>query len=196
MSYTPREGSIAFRTIELLTARAPLKVGIVDICDEIDCERQSFHASVAMAIRAGVIAIEEVDGETLYSLGDGVPLPEASPPAPSVEAPPPTPRAAPARKYAAAPKLDPAPPPETKKATPFKRWLKKKGEPSAEAPRKKRAAAKKAKPAPAPKPKRAYVRRPPSSPHRRRRRLRLVAACSAPSSTPAPSSSRPTTVTR
>ena len=80
-TYTPREGSVAFRVLEFLCANPDESLSAADVAVKFDCTRNNVHTLLAPAVSAGSLIRREdlEDGELVYRVGSGAPAVSAKP---------------------------------------------------------------------------------------------------------------------
>ena len=80
-TYTPREGSVAFRVLEFLCANPDEWLSAADVAVKFDCTRNNVHTLLAPAVSAGSLIRREdlEDGELVYRVGSGAPAVSAKP---------------------------------------------------------------------------------------------------------------------
>ena len=80
-TYTPREGSVAFRVLEFLCANPDESLSAADVAVKFDCTRNNVHTLLAPAVGAGSLNRKEdlEDGELVYRIGSGAPAVSAKP---------------------------------------------------------------------------------------------------------------------
>jgi len=123
-TYTPREGSVACKTIQFLQANTEEQLDADIIAAKFDCDRRNVHTLLGPAVQAGLLvrAEDPSSGELVYGAGPGTaPAPERPPASgfhgwlerkgqPSAEGRP---------KHRGSP--PPPPAPATRRSTPF--WI-------------------------------------------------------------------------
>lgn len=74
-TYTPREGSVAFRVLEFLSANPDESLSADEVAIKFDCTRNNVHTLLAPAVSAGsLIRGQDLeDGELVYRVGSGAP---------------------------------------------------------------------------------------------------------------------------
>ena len=80
-TYTPLEGSAAWKVIQFLAANPGEKLDADKISAKCDCDRRSVHTLLGKAVQAGLLKRAEdlEEGELVYSLGEGAVLPGVEP---------------------------------------------------------------------------------------------------------------------
>lgn len=80
-TYTPREGSVAFRVLEFLCANRDESLSAADVAVKFDCARNNVHTLLAPAVSAGSLIRREdpEDGELVYRVGSGAPAVSVKP---------------------------------------------------------------------------------------------------------------------
>lgn len=80
-TYTPREGSVAFRVLEFLCANPDESLSAADVAVKFDCTRNNVHTLLAPAVSAGSLIRREdlEDGELVYRVGSGAPAVSVKP---------------------------------------------------------------------------------------------------------------------
>ena len=80
-TYTPREGSVAFRVLEFLCANPDESLSAADVAVKFDCTRNNVHTLLAPAVSAGSLIrrADPEDGELVYRVGSGAPAVSAKP---------------------------------------------------------------------------------------------------------------------
>ena len=74
-TYTPREGSVAFRVLEFLSANPDESLSADEVAIKFDCTRNNVHTLLAPAVSAGSLIRRQdlEDGELVYRVGSGAP---------------------------------------------------------------------------------------------------------------------------
>lgn len=87
-TYTPREGSVAWKVIQFLQANRDEQLDADLISAKCDCARANVHTLLGPAVQAGLLVRSEdvPSGELVYSAGKGAELPPQKP-TPTVSAP-------------------------------------------------------------------------------------------------------------
>lgn len=78
-TYTPREGSVAWKAIHFLQANPEEQLDADIIAAKFDCDRRNVHTLLGPAVQAGLLvrAEDPASGELLYGVGSGTaPAPE------------------------------------------------------------------------------------------------------------------------
>ena len=80
-TYTPREGSVAWKVIQFLQANRDEQLDADLISAKCDCVRANVHTLLGPAVQAGLLVrTEDVpSGELVYSAGSGAALPPEQP---------------------------------------------------------------------------------------------------------------------
>ena len=80
-SYTPREGSVAWKVIQFLQANRDEQLDADLISAKCDCVRANVHTLLGPAVQAGLLVRSEdvPSGELVYSAGSGAALPPEQP---------------------------------------------------------------------------------------------------------------------
>lgn len=100
-TYTPREGSVAARTIELLRSDPSLELSSVEIAQRLDVNSASVHTHLAAALQAELLRRRTDDlGTVVYFAGPKARLATASQQPPAEPTPP--------KRRGMLPPLDPA----------------------------------------------------------------------------------------
>lgn len=74
MTYTPHEGSVAYKVLEFLTTNPDEELTSMDIGAKFDCASNGVHSMLARAVEVGALKRAPNDDEELtYTLGKGVP---------------------------------------------------------------------------------------------------------------------------
>ena len=80
-TYFPREGSVAYRVLEFLSANPDESLSAAEVAIKFDCTRNNVHTLLAPAVSAGSLNRKEdlEDGELVYRIGSGAPAVSAKP---------------------------------------------------------------------------------------------------------------------
>lgn len=80
-TYTPREGAVAFRVLEFLSANRDESLSAAEVAITFDCARNNVHTLLAPAVSAGSLTRKEdlEDGELVYRIGSGAPAVSVKP---------------------------------------------------------------------------------------------------------------------
>lgn len=85
MTYAPKPGSVAARAMQLLVD-GPMQA--VDLCAALGIKRTNLNGNIAAAVRAGLLALDLVDGRAWIKLSSAKPIvmryepPESTPTTP------------------------------------------------------------------------------------------------------------------
>lgn len=79
MSYTPQEGSVAYKAIEFLTTHPDEELTTEDVAAKFDKPVKQVHSLLGLAVEKGALERQENDGEIVYRLGTGVPAIKPNP---------------------------------------------------------------------------------------------------------------------
>lgn len=71
MTYTPRPGSVAARAVQQLVD-GPMQA--VDLCAALGIKRTNLKGNIAAAVRAGLLALDLVDGRAWIKLSSAKPI--------------------------------------------------------------------------------------------------------------------------
>lgn len=88
-TYTPREGSVAWKVIQFLQANRDEQLDADLISAKCDCVRANVHTLLGPAVQAGLLKRSEdfPSGELVYSAGSGAALPPEQPSTATAPAP-------------------------------------------------------------------------------------------------------------
>lgn len=80
-TYFPREGSVAYRVLEFLSANPDESLSAAEVTIKFDCTRNNVHTLLAPAVSAGSLNRKEdlEDGELVYRIGSGAPAVSVKP---------------------------------------------------------------------------------------------------------------------
>lgn len=73
MSYTPQQGSVAWKVIEFLTTNPEEELSANEVSAKFDCTAGGVHSMLCASVDAGLLKRAEVDDELVYRLGAGTP---------------------------------------------------------------------------------------------------------------------------